>query len=962
MDEERKRRALLRSAFTRSSREVDTVLAASNPDLDDLEAIFNLLAEKMGDLKVSDAQILKLMIANGVADKDIDDELAKCDDYQIKFFKLKVRCNKVFSNAVSTASTSAPILANQSLSHKFKLPKIELKKFGGDIREWLAFWSQFKKVHEDEDLAPEDKFQYLISAMIPNSRAKDLIDSFPPTADNYVKAIETLEARFGRKDMLVEVYVRELLKLVLNNALGRGGKCQMATLYDRLETQLRALETLGITTDTCAAMLYPLVESCLPEELLRVWQRTPEPTDKASNPSKTRLNHLMEFLKAEVEGEERIALAVEGFGVKTKGKPAKMKNVEPTQATAAGLINNGLASKCVFCEGNHVTDKCFKAQKMDLNEKKKILNNKRACFRCAQLGHLSRRCRVKLRCVLCGEQHIVLLCPSLEADKSASQLQKKTEDVNLSNCTNMHVFLQTLVVKITGSGGEKEVRAIIDTGFQRSYVLKSVATEIKCRTKRTERIVHALFGGTQTEEQEHRCYEIRLVRLDGEFACRFEVLDQPTICSAIPNVFNGAWTTELKNAGIKLSDTGNCREVSVLIGADVVGKLLTGKKLQLKCGLVALETLLGWTLMGKIKTTKVLKGNVFATSTSLLTKDMPISKLWQLDVLGISDPEENRSKVELEKAVKTLFKETTVVNEEGRYEVQLPWKEGHPPLPNNYNLAKKRLQSVYNKLQATGDVERYSDVFAQWLSEGIIERIPQDEIDNTAHYLPHRPVFKESSTTTKVRPVFDASAKEKGRPSLNDCLEKGINLIELIPDVLLRFRIERVGVTSDIRKAFLQISLNVRDRDFLRFIWKTDEGKDLLYRHRRVVFGVNSSPFLLGATLEQHIEKYCGGEEENIYSESTVNRLRKAFYVDNCVTSVPDEQTKDLFVREATALMAEGRFELTGWECSKIESLKDHIVPLLGLNWNTRHDTLMLCYTPKTTNGVITKRIVLSYA
>ncbi|XP_071056562.1 uncharacterized protein [Onthophagus taurus] len=318
MDEERKRRALLRSAFTRSSREVDTVLAASNPDLDDLEAIFNLLAEKMGDLKVSDAQILKLMIANGVADKDIDDELAKCDDYQIKFFKLKVRCNKVFSNAVSTASTSAPILANQSLSHKFKLPKIELKKFGGDIREWLAFWSQFKKVHEDEDLAPEDKFQYLISAMIPNSRAKDLIDSFPPTAGNYVKAIETLEARFGRKDMLVEVYVRELLKLVLNNALGRGGKCQMATLYDRLETQLRALETLGITTDTCAAMLYPLVESCLPEELLRVWQRTPEPTDKASNPSKTRLNHLMEFLKAEVEGEERIALAVEGFGVETK--------------------------------------------------------------------------------------------------------------------------------------------------------------------------------------------------------------------------------------------------------------------------------------------------------------------------------------------------------------------------------------------------------------------------------------------------------------------------------------------------------------------------------------------------------------------------------------------------------------------------------------------------------------------
>nr|XP_022911656.1 uncharacterized protein LOC111422678 [Onthophagus taurus] len=362
---------------------------------------------------------------------------------------------------------------------------------------------------------------------------------------------------------------------------------------------------------------------------------------------------------------------------------------------------------------------------------------------------------------------------------------------------------------------------------------------------------------------------------------------------------------------------------------------------------------------GKSKTDKSFKRERFCASTSLLTKDMPISKLWQLDVLGISDPQENRTKVELEKAVKTLFKETTVVNEEGRCEVQLPWKEGHPPLPHNYNLAKKRLQSVYNKLQATGDVVRYSDVFAQRLSEGIIEGYPKMK-STISHIIYRIDPYSNSSTTTKVRPVFDASAKEKGRPSLNDCLEKGINLIALISDVLLRFRIERVGVTSDIRKAFLQISLNVRDRDFLTFIWKTDEGKDLLYRHRRMVYEVNSSPFLLGATLEQHIEKYCGGEGENIYSESTVNRLKRSI-VDNCVTSIPDEQTKDLFVREATALMAEGGFALTGWECSKIESLEDHIVPLLGLNWNTRHDTLMLCYTPQTTNTVITKRILLSY-
>lgn len=93
--------------------------------------------------------------------------------------------------------------------------------------------------------------------------------------------------------------------------------------------------------------------------------------------------------------------------------------------------------------------------------------------------------------------------------------------------------------------------------------------------------------------------------------------------------------------------------------------------------------------------------------------------------------------------------------------------------------------------------------------------MPVQEVDAPAHYLPHRPVVKMTSVTTKIRPVFDASAREKGKPSLNDCLEKGPNLIEEIRTLLLRFKKHEIRVTSDIKKAFLQIGLNPRDRDFL---------------------------------------------------------------------------------------------------------------------------------------------------
>ncbi|GFS58397.1 uncharacterized protein TNCV_2475341 [Trichonephila clavipes] len=70
-------------------------------------------------------------------------------------------------------------------------------------------------------------------------------------------------------------------------------------------------------------------------------------------------------------------------------------------------------------------------------------------------------------------------------------------------------------------------------------------------------------------------------------------------------------------------------------------------------------------------------------------------------------------------------------------------------------------------------------VFEEWLIEDIIEKVPLEELSKYGCYLPHRGIFKENSTT-KVRPVFDASNKKKGFPSLNDCLEKGPNTLELI--------------------------------------------------------------------------------------------------------------------------------------------------------------------------------------
>jgi hypothetical protein len=81
--------------------------------------------------------------------------------------------------------------------------------------------------------------------------------------------MEHLKARFGLEELLVEFYVRELLQLTLVMNF-KEGRVTLSSLYDRIETQLRALDTLGVTTDKTAAMLFPLVESCLSESMTEV--------------------------------------------------------------------------------------------------------------------------------------------------------------------------------------------------------------------------------------------------------------------------------------------------------------------------------------------------------------------------------------------------------------------------------------------------------------------------------------------------------------------------------------------------------------------------------------------------------------------------------------------------------------------------------------------------------------------
>ena len=101
------------------------------------------------------------------------------------------------------------------------------------------------------------------------------------------------------------------------------------------------------------------------------------------------------------------------------------------------------------------------------------------------------------------------------------------------------------------------------------------------------------------------------------------------------------------------------------------------------------------------------------------------------------------------------------------------------------------------------------------LKNGIIEVVSEEELPSgdRIHYLPHHAVIHRDRQTTKLRVVYDASAKSEGS-FLNECFHVGLKFNQII-----WFRANRIALVADIEKALLMVSVMLRDRDVLRFIW-----------------------------------------------------------------------------------------------------------------------------------------------
>jgi hypothetical protein len=701
-------------------------------------------------------------------------------------------------------------------------------------------------------------------------------------------------------------------------------------------------------------------------------------TRKERTRQSTNDSNLMKFLKQEVKGAERLTFVNSGIGGSTqrdRRSDRRDRRIQDDDMPTAPGLHSSEVKKCIFCDKGHESKDCGKASHMSFEEKKTKMDQSRCCFACLRTGHGAKKCKTFVKCVICSRRHYVVVCPELSSVRSGSSRpsQSKGESSNkekvkdLTSTCQGTVLLQTLRIKLHGPRGNKTVRALIDSGAQRSYILNSTANELGLPSTGHHQLAHAVFGGHVTERRSHNQHEVRIESVRGGPSILLPLLGQDKICSTLPNIPKGPWLQQLRREGIFLSDLQQGdKEIEVLFGADSCAHLLTGNIKRIIDSIIAVDTRLGWTVMGRLADEESAANTVISSCLDVAE----IERLWSLDTLGIEEPAERLSKTEEDEGALQQVLQTVVRADDGRYLVELPWIDKMKRIPDNKIVAERRLHSATNKLRAADKFETYNQIFLDWCKEGIIEVVKRNT--SNCHFLPHRPVFKPDSKTTPVRPVFDASCKHGRNPSLNESLHKGPNLIELIPSILMRFRRHRIGVVSDIRKAFQMIGVKEEDRDFLRFLWWDAEGKLMQYRHCRVVFGVNSSPFLLGAVLHHHLS--------NVKEKEVARKLMSSIYVDNCVCSFDSYREYVDFRTMSVELLAQAKMDLRQWESSAEEdsgvdqlsgsrcglesasgiSLQNSTTNVLGLRWDKRSDSLLIVL-PSEQPSVLTKRNILSW-
>ena len=239
------------------------------------------------------------------------------------------KCENSYGKQESPQGSQGGSIPSSS-SNGAKLPKLHIKRFAGDPKNWQTFCDSFSSaVHKNASLTNVEKFNYLRSLL--DGPALNSITGLPLTELNCKEAIEILTDR--NKQIIISSHMEALLKL------------QPVTLIlDNLEIQVRGLQALGIDSAQYGALLIPIFMEKLPEELRLIVSR--------KHKDNWELTPVIKAVKNEAEARERC-----GMKTSVEKKSPLKKSFNPGNESTASALLSGNRGELKLCFAKEITER-----------------------------------------------------------------------------------------------------------------------------------------------------------------------------------------------------------------------------------------------------------------------------------------------------------------------------------------------------------------------------------------------------------------------------------------------------------------------------------------------------------------------------------------------------------------------------------------------------------------------------
>lgn len=879
------------------------------------------------------------------------------DDFQTRYFQVVTKLSELRDNIHKKNGRSSV----ETMSH-VTLPKLTLPSFSGTSSyEWVNFKDNFQyTIINDKSLSQTHKLIYLKSCL--KGEALNSISHLNNSDSNFEIAWDLLFKTYNNPRLISEQLVKSLINL---NPVKQSVAQSLRAFTNEVFKLIRMLKSIHPDMTSTDILAVPLIVNKLDIETQSHWE------DQLSVDKYPTLAELEEFLLHRIN-----VLSVQAQSSKSVSNSQKQYNQSGTgRIHIANEVNTqGNHMQCRLCKQNHQLYQCKDFASLSPSDRRSKVRALHLCYNCLKPGHSVSVCRNQYSCKVCHQRHNSLL--HLATTQEVSK-QSSVVGVSLGKSKYNTVLLATAMVKLVGPNGNSiKVRALLDTGATHN-ILSSKA----CNTLQLPReSINVTVKGISAKSSVIKygvTTQMNSLASGSKYQLSCLVMDKLT--DSVPSMTIDPNLIKIPQ-GLRLADPKYFQSgpIDLILNSTTVFNILNSKRKTISKELYLTSTTLGWILAGSLITDDEVLTTCYANlsildnqvnHTDSLSKQL--SQFWGLEQPNLVIPKSNQ-----DRETESFYTSTTTVGPQGQYTVQLPFVKPPSLLGSSYELVKRQFFYLEKRLSSNvGIKKQYCQFMQEYLDCNHMQLVSDEELQvilQQPHYfIPHHHVVKESSITTKLRVVFNASSKTTSGVSLNDLLSKGPQLLKPVSNVLLKFRSHRFGVIADVEKMYRQIRVKKEDTVYQLIFWRDDPSLPLkVYRLLTVTYGLTSAPYLAQRTLRQ-----LASDNESSHPLAAQIVLND-FYVDDLISGAEDVESLERIHKELVSLLSLGDMNLRKWYSNSEQFLKDLMVedsqavfvlpveegdsiPTLGMQWNPSHDQFQF-HVHFGTFSQYTRRIVVS--